>query len=115
MSVALNAHDLREVEAFYQRWGPDVFAFCRLFLGDEKQAEIVCSKAFLTFYRESTRLPVTGELPSRLAGLAYQAMQPCRAGPSEIVNERSLENCILLLDCRQRAIFIMRNVLRMSW
>jgi len=78
MSAAVNAHDLREVEAFYQRWGPDVFAFCRLFLGDEEQAEIVCSKAFLTFYRESTRLPVTGEIPSRLVGLAYQAMQPCR-------------------------------------
>src|SRR2546429_9019274 len=30
-------------------------------------------------------------------------------------NDPSLENCILLLDCRQRAVFIMRNVLRMSW
>lgn len=75
----------------------------------------MCSKAFLTFYRESTRLPVTNEIPSRLVGLSYQAMQPCRTQSGAKRDERSLENCILLLACRQPAVFIMRNVLRMSW
>lgn len=83
--------------------------------GDEKRAEVVSSKAFLSFYRESTRLPVADGIPSRLVGLAYSAMQPCRAERSVRTNDPSLENCILLLDCRQRAVFIMRNVLRMSW
>ncbi len=99
MSIAVNAHELRK----------------RLFLGDEKRAEVVSSKAFLSFYRESTRLPVADGIPSRLVGLAYSAMQPCRAERSVRTNDPSLENCILLLDCRQRAVFIMRNVLRMSW
>ena len=115
MSIAVNAHKLRKAEAFYKRWWPDVLAFCRLFLGDEKRAEVVSSKAFLSFYRESTRLPVADGIPSRLVGLAYSAMQPCRAERSVRTNDPSLENCILLLDCRQRAVFIMRNVLRMSW
>jgi len=115
MSIAMNAHELREAEAFYKRWWPDVFAFCRLFLGDEEQAEVVSSKAFLSFYRESTGLPVADEIPSRLVGLAYNAMQSCRAERSVITNEPSLKHCVLLLDCRQRAVFIMRNVLRMSW
>lgn len=115
MSAAVNAHDLRAIEAFYQRWGPDVFAFCRLFLGDERRAELVCSKAFLDFCRELSQLPTTGEIPSLLVGLAYQAMQPCRNEQSADLKEKSLENCILRLDCRQRAVFIMRNVLCMTW
>jgi len=115
MSVAANAHDLREVEAFYKRWGPDVFVFCRLFLGDEQQAETVSSKTFLEFYRESTESPIMGEIPSRLVGFAYQLMQPSRADPHSNLRDNSLQNCILRLDCRQRAVFIMRNVLGMSW
>src|SRR2546429_3244998 len=50
-----------------------------------------------------------------ILGLAYSAMQPCRAERSVRTNDPSLENCILLLDCRQRAVFITPNVLRMSW
>ena len=115
MSAAANAHDLREVEAFYKRWGPDVFTFCRLFLGDERRAETVCGKAFLDFCRESGQLLTTGEIPWPLVGLAYQAMQPCRPAPSASKQERTLEKCILRLDCRERAVFIMRNVLRMTW
>ena len=88
MSVAANVHDLREVEAFYKRWGPDVFVFCRLFLGDEPQAEALCSKAFLQFYRECRELPLTGEVPPRLVGSALQAMQPCRDGTASSPAER---------------------------
>jgi DNA-directed RNA polymerase specialized sigma24 family protein len=115
MSVAVNVHDLHEAEAFYKRWGPDLFAFGRLFLGDEQQAEVVSSKAFVEFYRESSELPVAGEVPSRLVGSAFRAMQPCRAEPHSSKDGATLESCILRLDCRQRAVFIMRNVLRMSW
>lgn len=115
MSAAANTHDLREVEAFYKRWGPAVFDFCRLFLGDRRRAETVCGKAFLDFYRESGQLLTTGEIPWPLVLLAYQAMQPCRPGPSASTQERTLENCILRLDCRERAVFIMRNVLGMTW
>ncbi|MBI3476337.1 MAG: hypothetical protein HY010_11435 [Acidobacteria bacterium] len=115
MSVAVNVHDLHEAEAFYKRWGPDVFVFCRLFLGDEQQAEAVSSKAFVEFYRHSGKLSVTGEVPSRLMALVFQAMQPCREGPRLDKDSDTLENCILRLNCRQRAVFIMRNVMAMSW
>ena len=115
MSSAANVHDLRDVEAFYKRWGADVLVFCRLFLGNDLEAETASSKAFLEFYRESSELPITGEIPSRLVGFAFEAMQPCRAGPHSNMKDRSLANCILRLDCVHRAVFIMRNVLAMSW
>jgi DNA-directed RNA polymerase specialized sigma24 family protein len=115
MSVAVSVHDLHETEAFYKRWGPDVFVFCRLFLGDEQLAEAASSKAFVEFYRQSGDLSVAGEVPSRLIGLAFQAMQPCREGPRLDKDNGTLENCILRLSCRQRAVFIMRNVMGMSW
>lgn len=31
------------------------------------------------------------------------------------MKDNSLESCILRLDCRYRSVFIMRNVLGMSW
>ena len=112
---ATNVHDLHEVEAFYKRWGSDVFTFCRLFLGDEPEAEALCSKAFLRFYRESRELPLTGELPPGLVGSALQAMQPCRDRTASSPPISSLEKCILHLDCKQRSVFIARNVLGMTW
>lgn len=115
MSVTANVRDLREVEAFYKRWGPDVFVFCRRFLGDVRQAEAMASKAFLDFYRQSSELPTTGEVPPRLVGFAFQAMQPCQVGPTTPPQNGSLEDCILQLDCRQKAVFLARNVLGMSW
>lgn len=115
MSVTANIHDLCEIEAFYKRWGPDVFVFCRLFLGDVRQAEAVSSKAFLDFYRQSSGLPTTGEIPARLVGFAFRAMQPCQNGPTAPPQNGSLEDCILQLDCRQRSVFISRNVLGMTW
>src|SRR5581483_762243 len=115
MSVAVNVHDLHEAEAFYKRWGPDVFVFCRLFLGDKQQAEALSSKTFLEFYRQSDKLSVTDEVPSRLIGLAFQAVQPCLEGPQSSKDGGTFESCILRLDCRQRAVFIMRNVMGMSW
>ena len=106
MFVAVNAHDLREVEAFYKRWGPDVFVFCRLFLGDEPEAETASAKAFLEFCRESSELAVAGEIPYRLVSLAYRGMQPCHASPSATPKDGRVESCILCLECKQRAVFI---------
>ena len=115
MSVVAGTHQVHEVEAFYKRWGPDVFVFCRLFLGDEAEAEMLASKAFLTFYRESSLLPTTGEVPPRLVGSAFQAMQPYRSERSPASQNSVLAKGILWLDCKQRAAFIMRNVLGMRW
>lgn len=115
MSVVAGMYQEREVEAFYKRWGPDVFVFCRLFLGDEAQAETLAAQAFLTFYREGGCLPTTGEVPPRLVGSAFQAMQPCQPERSPVAQGGALEKCILCLDCKERAVFIMRNVLGMSW
>ena len=115
MSAIDNVHDAREIEDFYQRWGPDVFIFCRLFLGDEREAERIASRAFLAFYRHETALSVTGEVPSMLVGLAFKEMQPCQPDLISTFEPDPLRRSILSLDCRQRAVFIMRNVLAMSW
>ena len=115
MSVVAGMYQEREVKAFYKRWGPDVFVFCRLFLGDEAEAETLAAQAFLTFYREGGSLPTTDEVPPRLVGSAFQAMQPCQPERSPVRQGGALEKCILWLDCRQRAVFIMRNVLGMTW
>jgi DNA-directed RNA polymerase specialized sigma24 family protein len=115
MSVAANTHDLTSVEAFYKRWGPDLFVFCRLFLGDKEQAEKMSANAFVDYCRESSELPVTGEVPHRLLNRAFRAMQPCRGTqPAQRTCDR-LEDCIPHLDCNQRVVFIMRNVLGMDW
>ena len=115
MSVVAGMYQEREVAAFYKRWGPDVFVFCRLFLGDKAKAETSAAGVFLTFYREGGSLPTTGEVPARLVGSAFQALQPCQPEPSPIPEGGALEKCILRLDCTQRAVFIMRNVLGMTW
>ena len=114
MSATLIAHDARRVEAFYQRWSSDVFVFCRLFLGDEREAERMVSRAFLDFYRESSVLPLGDGLPAHLIGFAYRAMQPCRPVPAQSLGG-SLEKCLAYLDSRQRAVFIARNVLGVAW
>src|SRR5581483_2652620 len=115
MSVVAGMYQEREVEAFYKRWGPDVFVFCRLFLGDEAEGETLAAQAFLAFYREGGSLPTTGEVPPRLVGSALQATQPCQLERSPEPQGGALEKCILWLDCKQRAVFIMRNVLGMTW
>jgi DNA-directed RNA polymerase specialized sigma24 family protein len=115
MSVVAGMHQAREVEAFYKRWGPDVFVFCRLFLGDEAKAEAPTSSAFLAFYRKSGSLLTTGEVPPGLVGSAFHAMQPCPPEPSPPSQGGGLEKCVLSLDCQQRAAFIMRSVLGMTW
>ncbi len=115
MSVVAGTHHLPEVEAFYRRWELDVFVFCRLFLGNEVEAETLASRAFLNFYRESGSLPTTGEIPPRLVGSAFHVTQPCQPERSPTSQGGGLEKCILWLDCKQRAVFIMRNVLGMTW
>ena len=114
MSATLIAHDARHVEAFYQRWSSDVFVFCRLFLGDEREAERMTSRAFLAFYRDSSELPLTEGVPARLIGFAYQAMQPYQPVSAHTFGG-SLEDCLAQLDHGQRAVFIARNVLGMNW
>ena len=115
MSVAANTHDLTSVEAFYKRWGPDVFVFCRLFLGDKEQAEKVSANVFVDYCRESSELPVSGDIPGRLVNRAYRAMPPCRGTqPAQRKCDR-LEDCIPHLDCNERVVFILRNVLGLDW
>jgi DNA-directed RNA polymerase specialized sigma24 family protein len=115
MSVVAGLHQVQQVEAFYKRWSPDVFVFCRLFLGNEPTAELLTSEAFLNFYRTSSLMPTSGEVPPQLVGAAFQAMQPCQPELDIAPPNSALEKCILLLDCQQRAAFIMRNVLGMTW
>lgn len=114
MSALTNVHELHGAEQFYQRWSGDVFALCRLFLGDDYQAEKVMLRTFLAFYHEARELRVDGELSPDLVRIALREM-PCTTGARREGPGAQFENCILALQCQQRAVFILRNVLRMGW
>ncbi|MBS1852829.1 MAG: hypothetical protein JST79_18140 [Acidobacteria bacterium] len=115
MSVAVRTHRVREMQAFYKRWSPDVLTFCRLFLGNEPTAELLTSEAFAKFYRTSSVFPTTGEMPPELIGAAFHAVQPCSPERRRQPQQSVLENRIVALDCAEKAAFIMRNVLGMTW
>jgi DNA-directed RNA polymerase specialized sigma24 family protein len=111
MSAAI-AH---EVEEFCTRWKKDVFAFCRMFLGDGAAAENAASDAFMAFYRERELLK-TQEIPPRLMGLALQATEKYRHDSPQVVQSASrLESAIQQLPRLERAVVTMRNLLRMEW
>jgi DNA-directed RNA polymerase specialized sigma24 family protein len=111
MSAAI-AH---EVEEFCSRWKKDVFAFCRMFLGDGAAAEDAASDAFTAFYRER-ELSMTQEIPPRLLGLALHATEKYRNGSSQSLQSASrLESAIQQLPRLERAVVIMRNLLHMEW
>jgi DNA-directed RNA polymerase specialized sigma24 family protein len=92
-----------------------VFSFCRLFLGNRTDAEAICAEAFAEFCRKYSELPIAGAIPWQLIHYAYTALQPLPGASSTAPSAPALEDCILSLNYQQRAVFIMRNVLGMSW
>jgi len=111
----MSAATAHEVEEFCARWKKDVFAFCRVFLGDGAAAEDAASDAFRAFYRER-ELAMTEKIPPRLLGLALQATEKYRNGSSQSLQSASrLESAIQRLPRLERAVVIMRNLLHMEW
>jgi DNA-directed RNA polymerase specialized sigma24 family protein len=104
----------KQVRDFYRRWNKQVFAFCRLFLGDEERGQKAAREAFLAYFRQRLSL-ASDQLPMDLFRCALGVVrdQCALADPHKAADE-TLEHAILLLPCEQRAVFILRNVLNVD-
>ncbi len=101
----------KQVRDFYRQWSRPVFAFCRLFLGEEKDGEEAAREAFLAYFRQGLSLALD-QLPVQLLRCALDAVRDkCASVEQRKATNGTLEHAILLLPCEQRAVFILRNVL----
>ncbi len=108
-------NDVHEIKVFYDRWKASVFRFCRLFLGYKDPANECVCEAFSNYLREKPALQ-TNALPPRLMGFALAAAKRRSLPVSSQASlpGHSLREKILCIPCDQRAVFILRSVLRMS-
>ena len=112
----MSAEYAHELEDFCNRWKKDVFAFCRMLLGDGAAAEEVTCAAFVAFYRESGLQMSDRKIPPRLLGLALRATEKYRDGCSQRSPSASrLEDAIQCLPRLEQAVVVMRNLLHMEW
>ena len=104
----------KEIREFYERWGASVLAFCRLFLGDEAQAQEATAQTFLVYLRGDSALR-EDRLPLPLLRCAVDAVRDkCSPPASQEQNGQNLKSTILLLPCEQRAVFILHTVLHLD-
>lgn len=115
MVVDNNAREV-EREECCNRWKKDVFAFCRLLVGDGATAEEVTCEALVTFCRGREVGMSDCGIPPRLVGLAFRATEKYGNGSSQPLQVASrLESAIQRLPRLERAVVMMRNLLRMDW
>lgn len=115
MVVDNNAREVKREECC-TRWKKDVFAFCRLLLGDGATAEEVACEALVTFCRGREVGMSDRGIPPRLVGLAFRATEKYGNGsPQPLPVASRLESAIQCLPRLERAAVIMRNLLRMDW
>ena len=101
-------------EQFCSRWRKEVFAFCRMFLGDEGAAEAAACEALVRFCQKAHLSTRESSIPAGLLQAAFHIVQgSTRSGPS--ATPSPLEAATQLLATRERAVVIMRNLLRMDW
>ena len=98
-------------QEFYARWGPSVFTYCRLYLGNRDQAEIATEEAFLRFLSQSPDLG-GDRLSLALVRCACEAAgRRCVPPFSGSVEVEELTDALPLLPCEERSVFILRSVL----
>jgi DNA-directed RNA polymerase specialized sigma24 family protein len=115
MFVDNNAREVERQECC-NRWKKDVFAFCRLLLGDGATAEEVTCEALATFCGGREVRMSDREIPPRLVALAFRATAKYGNGSSQPLQIASrLESAIQRLPRLERAAVIMRNLFRMDW
>lgn len=103
-----------EAQGVYERWGPSILTYCRLFLGDQEAAEAATQGSFVAFLRTSPQ-PSGAGIPLALLRAALMATKNrCSLrGPRCPVSDE-LEDVLPLLSCEERAVFILRGVLELQ-
>lgn len=106
-----------EAEEFCNRWKKDVFAFCRMLLGDGAAAEQVSCEALVACYHEpGLRTSPPREVLPRLLNRAMRATEKYRNGGFQSFSSASrLEEAIQGLSPVERAVVIMRNLMHLDW
>jgi len=104
----------KEARAIFNQWKGPVYTFSRLFLGDEERADNVTLIAFLAYFRrdaaeESDRLP-TPLLRTLLSAIKEQCPSPLSA----TTEPKGMVQALLALPCEERAVFILRTVLKLD-
>lgn len=103
-----------DIHDFYRRWSPQVFAFCRLFLGDHPNSREATKAAFLAYVERDLELGFQ-KIPDDLLRFAWEASK--RYGeprPSPITPPRDLAEAILWLPFEDRAVFIFSSVMGLN-
>ena len=104
----------KQVQDFYRRWSRPIFAFCRLFVGSQEGGEEAAREVFLAYFRQGLPLELD-QLPVPLLRCALDVLkEKCTLIDRQNAGNGALESAILLLSCEQRAVFILRNVLRVE-
>ena len=102
--------DEQDFNDFYQHWGPSVFSFCHMFLGDEQQAELATQNAFVEYVRG--RYPFELEsLPRNLVRFALREALKLAPPSPRFPDTEELEGVLSMLEPADRAVFILRTVL----
>lgn len=106
-------HDRSEARQFYDRWGPTVFRYCQLYLGDLEQAESATRETFVRFFKGT--LDLKGDkLPIGLMQLAVAATRSLCLTPGQPSGTEGLEAVVRLLPCQQRSVFLMRGTFNLT-
>lgn len=112
----MSTTDVHAQEEFCTRWRKPVFAFCRMFLGDGAAAEELACEVLLAFCRQRSSRLDDRELLARTLGFALRAAHKYRVESHRPLPSASqLEVAMQDLPYLERAVVIMRSLLRMDW
>lgn len=114
-------YSLQDFHEFYERWGPSVQTYCRLFLGDRERAEEATSTTFFNYFTEVGKLfrgikdlPLD-RLPLSLLRAAMQVTRrSCTFLNPRIPNDSTLEGAVSALPINERTVFILQGCLELN-
>lgn len=101
----------RKVEKFYAAWSPSVLALCCLLVGEGAEAERTTAEAFQAYLSRGLELDVW-QLPALLLTYALDAAKRnAPATPLETNETPRLQEAVVLLPWKERAVFALRSAM----
>ncbi len=101
----------RQIEKFYAKWSPAVLAFCCLLLGEGADAERSAVEGFQAYLSRGLDLDLV-QLPTLLFLFALDAAKRMAvATPAVTTGVRRLQDAVVVLAWRERAVFGLRSAM----